>query len=69
MILVIILYISTIKFFVDLINNYNKITMILFLSRINPKGTVSFNLKHANDNFTNITYSSKSNISSQTDKN
>ena len=42
--------------------------MILFSSRINPKGVVSFDLKHINDNFTNITYLSKSDISSEINK-
>ena len=43
--------------------------MILFLSRINDRGSISFDLENINDNFTNITYLSKSDISSEINKN
>ena len=55
--------------YVELKGNYNKIKMVLLLSRINPRGTVSFNLEHINDNFINIIYLDKTDISLKIDKN
>ena len=43
--------------------------MVLFLYRVNSEGFGSFNLKHINDNFVNITYISKSDISLKINKN
>ena len=43
--------------------------MVLSLARINSRGTTSFNLEHTNDNFTNIIYLDKSDISLKIDKN
>ena len=57
------------EFYVEFKDNYNKIKMILFLHRNNREGFGSFDLKNINNNFTNITYSDKSNISLKIDKN
>ena len=63
-----ILYVKD-DFCVELKGNYNKIKMVFLLSRINPRGTVSFNLEHINDNFINIIYLDKTDISLKIDKN
>ena len=55
------------EFYVEFKDNYNK--MVLSLGRINPRGNLSFNFEHINDDFNNITYSDKSAISLKIDKN
>ena len=57
------------EFYVEFKDNYNKIKMILFLHRNNIQGFGSFNLQHINDNFTNIAYLDRSDISLKIDKN
>ena len=63
-----ILYVND-EFYIKIKNSYNKIKIVLTLERINPRGTVSFNLEHINDNFANITYLDRSDISLKIDKN
>ena len=57
------------EFYVKFKKNYNKIKMVLFLHRVNREGFGSFNLEHINDNFTNIIYLDKTDISLKIDKN
>ena len=63
-----ILYVKD-DFYVELKGIYSKIKIVFLLSRINPRGTVSFYLKHINDNFINIIYLDKTDISLKIDKN
>ena len=48
------------EFYVEFKDNYNKIKMVLSLGRINPRGNLSFNVEHINDDFNNIAYLDKS---------
>ena len=57
------------EFYVEFKDNYDKIKMLLFLHRNNREGYGSFNLEYINDNFTNITYLNKTDISLKIDKN
>ena len=50
-------------------NNYNKIKITLYLFRVYRHGAGVFNLKLINENFTNITYLDKNDISLKIDKN
>ena len=56
-------------FYVDLKSDYNKIKIVLSLTRINIRETISFDLEHINDNFINIIYLDKTDISLKIDKN
>ena len=51
------------NFYVTFKNNYNKITILLYLFRVYRHGTGNFNLELINDNFVNITYLDKNDIS------
>ena len=50
-------------------NNYNKITILLYLFRVYRHGTGNFNLELINENFVNITYLDKNDISLKIDTN
>ena len=49
-------------------NNYNKIKIILFLYRVYRHGAGVFNLELINENFTNIIYLDKNDISLKIEK-
>ena len=51
------------NFYVTFKDNYNKIKIILYLYRVNRKGIGSFNLELINENFVNIAYLDKNDIS------
>ena len=51
------------NFYITFKNNYNKIKIILYLYRVYRHGSEIFNLKLINENFTNITYLDKNDIS------
>ena len=51
------------NFYVTFNNNYNKITIILYLFRVYRHGAGNLNLKIINENFVNITYLDKNDIS------
>ena len=51
------------NFYVTFKNNYNKITILLYLFRVYRHGTGNFNLELINDSFVNITYLDKNDIS------
>ena len=57
------------NFYVKIKGDYNKIKIIILLARMYPSGSVEYNLKHINDNFINIIYLDKSDISLKIDKN
>ena len=57
------------NFYVKFNNNYNKIKIILYLYRVYRHGAGVFNLELINENFTNITYLDKNDISLKIDKN
>ena len=57
------------KFYVTFKNNYNKIKIILDLYRVYRHGAGNFNLELINENFVNITYLDKNDISLKIDKN
>ena len=57
------------NFYVTLKNNYNKIKIILDLFRVYRHGTGNFNLELINENFVNITYLDKNDISLKIDSN
>ena len=57
------------KFYVTFKNNYNKIKMILDLYRVNRQGVGSFNLELIDENFVNIVYLDKNDISLKINKN
>ena len=57
------------NFYYTFKNNYNKIKIILYLYRFNRKGVGSFNLELINENFVNIAYLDKNDISLRIDKN
>ena len=51
------------NFYVIFNNNYNKITILLYLFRVYRHGAGNFNLELINENFVNIVYSDKNDIS------
>ena len=51
------------NFYVTFNNNYNKITVLLYLFRVYRPGPGNFNLELINENFVNITYLDKNDIS------
>ena len=51
------------KFYVTFNNNYNKITILLYLFRVYRHGAGIFNLELINENFVHITYLDKNDIS------
>ena len=57
------------NFFHTFKNNYNKIKIILYLYRVNRQGVGSFNLELINENFVNIAYLDKNDISLEINKN
>ena len=57
------------NFYVTFKNNYNKIKIILDLYRVYRHGTGSFNLELINENFVNITYLDKNDISLKIENN
>ena len=57
------------NFYVTFKNNYNKIKIILDLYRVYRHGTGNFNLELINENFVNITYLDKNDISLKIDTN
>ena len=57
------------NFYVTFKNNYNKIKIILDLFRVYRHGTGNFNLELINDNFVNISYLDKNDISLKIDSN
>ena len=57
------------NFYVTFKNNYNKITILLYLFRVYRHGTGVFNLELINESFVNITYLDKNDISLKIDTN
>ena len=57
------------NFYITFENNYNKIKIILDLYRVYRHGTGNFNLELINENFTNVTYLDKDDISLKIDEN
>ena len=57
------------NFYVTFNNNYNKITILLYLFRVYRHGSGNFNLELVNENFVNITYLDKNDISLKIEKN
>ena len=57
------------NFYVTFKNNYNKIKMILELYRVYRHGTGVFSLELINENFINIAYLDKNDISLKINKN
>ena len=57
------------NFYFTFNNNYNKITILLYLYRVYRHGTGNFNLELINENFVNITYLDKNDISLKIDTN
>ena len=57
------------NFYVTFNNNYNKITILLYLFRVYRHGTGNFNLQLINENFVNISYLDKNDISLKIDTN
>ena len=51
------------NFYITFKNNYNKITILLYLFRVYRHGAGNFNLELINENFVNITYLDKNDIS------
>ena len=51
------------NFYIKFKNNYNKIEIILYLYQVYRHGAGFFNLELINENFTNITYLDKNDIS------
>ena len=51
------------NFYYTFKNNYNKIRIIIYLYRVNRQGVGSFNLELINENFVNIVYLDKNDIS------
>ena len=56
------------NFYVKFKNNYNKINILLFLYRVYCHGAGVFNLELINENFTNIKYLDKNDISLKIEK-
>ena len=50
-------------FYVKIKDDYNKIKIVILLARMYPSGSVQYKLKHINDNFVNIIYLDKNDIS------
>ena len=57
------------NFYIAFNNNYNKITILLYLFRVYRHGAGNFNLKLINESFTNVTYLDKNDISLKIDTN
>ena len=57
------------NFYVIFHNNYNKITILLYLFRVYRHGAGYFNLELINENFVHITYLDKNDISLKREKN
>ena len=57
------------NFYVTFKNNYNKITILLYLFRVYRHGTGNFNLELINENFVNVSYLDKNDISLKIDTN
>ena len=57
------------NFYITFKNNYNKIKIILDLYRVYHHGAGVFNLELINENFTNISYLDKNDISLKIEKN
>ena len=57
------------NFYVTFKNNYNKITILLYLFRVYRHGSGNFNLELINNSFVNITYLDKNDISLKIDTN
>ena len=57
------------NFYVFFNNDYNKITILLYLFRVYRHGAGNFNLELINENFVNITYLDKNDISLKIEKN
>ena len=57
------------NFYIKFKNNYNKIKIILYLYRVYRHGAGIFNLELINENFTNIAYLDKNDISLKIEKN
>ena len=57
------------NFYIKFKNNYNEIKIILYLYRVYRHGAGFFNLELINENFTNIAYLDKNDISLKIDKN
>ena len=57
------------NFYVTFNTNYNKITILLYLFRVYRHGAGNFNLEIINENFVNITYLDKNDISLKIEKN
>ena len=57
------------KFYITFENNHNRIKIILDLYRVYRHGTGNFNLELTNENFINIAYLDKNDISLKIDKN
>ena len=51
------------NFYITFNNNYNKITILLYLFRVYRHGAGNFNLELTNENFVNISYLDKNDIS------
>ena len=57
------------NFYVTFKNTYNKITILLYLFRVYRHGTGNFNLELINENFVNVSYLDKNDISLKIDTN
>ena len=57
------------NFYVTFNNNYNKISILLYLFRLYRHGTGNFNLELINENFVNVSYLDKNDISLKIEKN
>ena len=57
------------NFYVTFNNNYNKITILSYLFRVYRHGAGNFNLELINENFVNIKYLDKNDISSKINTN
>ena len=56
------------NFYIKFKNNYNKIKITLYLYRVYRHGAGVFNLELINENFTNIVYLNKNDISLKIEK-
>ena len=56
------------NFYVKFKNNYSKIKIMLYLYRVYRHGAGVFDLELTNENFTNIIYSDKNDISLKIEK-
>ena len=57
------------NFYIKFNNNYNKISIVLYLFRVYRHGTGNFNLELINENFVNVIYLDKNDISLKIEKN